>query len=110
MKTAVFVVFELDAELDGLIKNLSEKGYNGAIIPSSSFTSALLSAGEDEPTTMNLLDLSRGVSHGNPTFMTLVEEDKLDEVKNIINDYTEHFHKVKGGMFGLPLSFFEGSF
>lgn len=110
MKTAVFVVFELGAELEGLVRSLSDKGHNGAIIPSSSFTSALLSSSEDEPTTLNLLDLSRGVSHGNPTFLTLVEEKDLPEVKSIINDYTDHFHKIKGGMFGLPLSFFEGSF
>lgn len=110
MKTAVFVVFELGAKLDGLIKSLSDKGYNGVIIPSSSFSSSLLTGNEDEPTTMNLTDLSSKVSHGNPTFMTLVEEKNLLKVKSIINEYTEHFHKIKGGMFGVPLVFFEGSF
>jgi hypothetical protein len=110
MKTAVFVVFELGAKLDGLIKSLSDKGYNGAIIPSSSFSSSLLTGNEDEPMTMNLTDLSSKVSHGNPTFMTLVEEKNLPEVKSIINEYTDHFRRIKGGMFGVPLDFFEGSF
>lgn len=110
MKTAIFVVFELDAALEGLIKALSAKGYNGAIIPSSSFTSALLAGRKEEKEPLSSLEISKGVIKGNPTFFTLVEERDIEKVRAIINEYTADFCKIKGGMFGVPLTFFEGSF
>ena len=39
----------------------------------------------------------------------IVDEDKLETIKNVIRDYTDNFKAIKGCMYSRPMSDYEGS-
>ena len=47
---------------------------------------------------------------GNLTLFIIIEEEKLEALKNEIRSSTDNFHQIKGGMFVLPLASVEGTF
>ena len=44
------------------------------------------------------------------TGLPILEEEKLEELKNIIRTKTENFKKIEGGMYCLDIKDYEGSF
>ncbi|MCI2068367.1 MAG: hypothetical protein LKJ88_02180 [Bacilli bacterium] len=110
METVLYAVFQAGAEIDGLLLKLAENGYNGTYVPASSIHSLTSSEEEDEPSVISLSHLMQGKRTVNPCFFLVLKEGQETKAKAIIREYTASFKKIKGAIFGWPLSFFEGSF
>ncbi|MBQ9265981.1 MAG: hypothetical protein IJ186_02785 [Bacilli bacterium] len=109
MKHLLFAVFENTDGTHELIHELAEKGINGTVLASTSLRHILHSI-EEERTFITLRQLERQQFEDNTTFYTLIEEENLDNVLNIIRKGTNNFKDIKGGMFVLPVERYEGSF
>ena len=110
MKQLLFVVLENKPETEEVIHELSNRGFNGTILSSTSVHNFMLDEEDDVPSFFSLAHISEKKFVHNTTLYFILEEDKLAEVQQIIRDITKNFTKVKGGMFKTPISSFEGSF
>ena len=54
--------------------------------------------------------LTDDLPSGNLTLFIVIEEEKLEALKQEIREATENWTKIKGGMFVLPLTSVEGTF
>ena len=110
MKQLLFVVLENKPETEEAIHELSNRGFNGTILSSTSVHNFMLDEEDDVPSFFSLAHISEKKFVHNTTLYFILEEDKLAEVQQIIRDITKNFTKVNGGMFKTPISSFEGSF
>ena len=110
MKHLLFVVLENKPTTEELIHELSNKGFNGTILSSTSVHNFMLDEEEDVPSFFSLAHISEKKFVHNTTLYFILEDEKLNEVQQIIRDVTSNFTKVKGGMFKTPIESFEGSF
>ncbi len=109
MKHLLFAVFENSDAAREVIHKLAESGFNGTVLASTSLRHIWHSLDENE-TFITLRHLEKMQFEDNTTFYTLLEEKELEEALEIIRKHTDHFKKVKGGMFVLPVERYEGSF
>ncbi len=109
MRHLLFAVFENTDETREVIHRLAEQGINGTVLASTSLRHILHSI-EEERSMITLRQLERMQFEDNTTFYTLLEEDKLEEALEAIRKETDHFQKIRGGMFVLPVERYEGSF
>jgi hypothetical protein len=110
MKYACFAVFEAGAKVDDLLSNLHDQGFNGTYLSGASINSLVQSFPDDEPSVISLRSVTNSLKKENPTFFLIVKEEQLPTLKRCLEDYTANYAKIRGGFFGWPLSFFEGSF
>lgn len=109
MKSILFAVFENESDIDPLLFSLHERGFNGTFLPASSFNSLANASLEESP----VLSLSEALGHkkvDNPAFFLVLDEKDFPTIKSAIEEYTDSFKRIKGGIFVWPLSYFEGSF
>lgn len=109
MKQLITAVLEDHNITEEILVTLSKAGYNGTVIASTSLKHTLENGGEI-PMFINLSHFESDRYENNTTLQIIVEDDKVDEVLNIIREKTVGFTKCKGGMFVQPLERFEGSF
>jgi len=110
MKKLLFVVLEQTQDTHNLLHELSLKGINGTAVASSSLKHILADENEDIPQFISLSHIHENKFTQNTTIYFVLEEKEVNEVKEIIRNYTNNFTSTKGGMFSLPLNDFEGSF
>ena len=110
MKNLLFVILENKPETEELIHVLSDRGFNGTILSSTSVHNFLLDEEDDVPSFFSLAHISEKKFVHNTTLYFILEEEKMAEVQQIIREITGNFTKVKGGMFKSPIQSFEGSF
>ena len=110
MKQLLFVILENKPETEEVIHELSNRGFNGTILSSTSVHNFMLDEEDDVPSFFSLAHISEKKFVHNTTLYFILEEEKLSEVQEIIRKITGNFTKVKGGMFKTPISSFEGSF
>ena len=110
MKHLLFVILENRKETEELIHELSNKGFNGTILSSTSVHNFLLDEEEDVPSFFSLAHISEKKFVHNTTLYFILEDEKIAEIQQIIREITGNFTKVRGGMFKTPIESFEGSF
>ena len=110
MKHLLFVVLENKPATTDLIHELSKRGFNGTILSSTSVHNFILDEEEDVPSFISLAHVSENKFVHNTTLYFILEQEKMEEVQQIIREITKNFTKVKGGMFKTPIESFEGSF
>jgi hypothetical protein len=110
MQYVLYAVFEAGADIDPLFNSLHQKGFNGTYLPGASLNTLLHSSKEEEPSFLSLRSALTPEKKNNATFFLVVKEEQFSQVRKIIEDYTDSFKKIRGGLFAWPLSFFEGSF
>lgn len=110
MKHLLFVTLENTKQCYDLIHKLSNLGYNGTVLSSTSLKHILQDENEDVPSFFSLAHIHENKFVQNTTIYFILEDDELEEVKKEIRDATESFKNTKGGMFALPLESYEGSF
>lgn len=110
MKHLLFVVLENKKETNDLIRDLEEKGFNGTVLSSTSLKHFIHDEEEDSLSFVSLAHLSEEKFVHNTTIYFILEDDKLNMVKDEIRKLTNNFTLVKGGMFATPIESFEGSF
>ena len=110
MKHLLFVVLENKPSTQDVIHELSNKGFNGTILSSTSVHNYMLDEEEDTPAFFSFAHISENKFVHNTTLYFILEDEKLAEVQQIIREITGNFTKVRGGMFKTPIESFEGSF
>ncbi len=110
MKHLLFVVLENKPETEEVIHELSNRGFNGTILSSTSVHNFMLDEEDDVPSFFSLAHISEKKFVHNTTLYFILDDEKIDEVRQIIREITGNFEKVKGGMFETPIEKFEGSF
>ena len=109
MKVMLYVVLDHLPKTEQLLRNLSEKGYNGTVIPTAGLRHVLPKF-EDQKMAVSLANLVDDIPQGNITLFIVIDEDKVETLKDEIREATGNFNEIKGGMFVLPLTSWEGSF
>lgn len=110
MKHLLFTTLENTKETYDLIHHLSQLGYNGTVLSSTSLKHILQDENEDVPSFISLAHFHENKFVQNTTIYFILEEDELEEVKSEIRKATKDFTSTKGGMFATKLESFEGSF
>ena len=103
MKVLLFAILDHVDATEKLLHKLSSQGYNGLhhVLPKFEDT---------QSGAISLASMVDDLPSGNLTLFIVIEEEKVDELKQEIREATSNFKKVKGGMFILPLVDVEGSF
>lgn len=110
MKHLLFVILEENETTAELLRELSNEGYNGTVISSTSLKHVLHDQNEDTPFFINLSMIHSNNFVENTIINLVLDEEDLEIVKNIIRKYSEGFTKIKGGMYSTLLESYEGSF
>lgn len=110
MKQLLFVVLENKPATQEIIHELSRRGFNGTILSSTSIHNYMIDEEEDTPSFFSLAHIAENKFVHNTTLYFILEEEKLQEVKEVIREITGNFTIVRGGMFKSPITDFEGSF
>ncbi len=97
-----------DATLD-LLHSIREKGYNGTIINTVSLKHELEGTEEDDVQVLTLHSIEKRHIDESLTCRFIVDEEKLEELKQTIRDLTGNFTLVHGGMYSRPLPDYEGT-
>lgn len=109
MKVMLYVVLDHVSETEQLLRQLSKKGYNGTVVPTTGLHHVLPKF-DNGSGAISLASMVDDLPEGNITLFMIIDDVKVDEVKNDIREATHNFTYVKGGMFVLPLISWEGSF
>lgn len=109
MKVMLFAILDRLDATEELIRSLSKEGYNGTVISTTDIKHILpqLTGGG---VSVSLSMLADDLPSGNVTLFIIIDEDKLEDLKQEIRDATGNWTKAGGGMFVLPLLSFEGTF
>lgn len=110
MKHLLFVVLENTKETTDVIHELSQKGFNGTVISSTSLKHLLQDERADLPSFISLSQIHSNSLTQNTTIYFILEDEELEEVRALIRERTNHFQNTKGGMFSTPIESYEGSF
>lgn len=110
MKVLLFAILDHVDATEKLLHKLSSQGYNGTVIPTSGLHHVLPKFEDTQSGAISLASMVDDLPSGNLTLFIVIEEEKVDELKQEIREATSNFKKVKGGMFILPLVDVEGSF
>ncbi len=110
MKQHLFVILHNTDAAHQLFRQLHNRGYNGTTASTSSISRTLLEDPEFEPMIGNLRQVINSGFESNIALYIILDESRVEEVKNLIRDATDHFTSTHGGMAVIPLISFEGSF
>ena len=109
MKVMLYCVLDHVAETEQLLRDLSEKGYNGTVIPTTGLHHVLPKF-DDGSAAISLASMVDDLPQGNITLFIVIDEEKVDDLKKVIVEATHDFTYIKGGCFVLPILSWEGSF
>ena len=109
MKKLLFAILDHVPATEELLRRLSEKGYNGTVIPTSGLHHILPKFDDDMSGAIPLAAMVDDLPSGNLTLFITIDEDKLDDLKKMIREATYSFKSIKGGMFVLQSTDNEGS-
>jgi uncharacterized protein YaaQ len=110
MKVMLFAILDHVGATEELLRDLSKEGYNGTVIDTVGMHHVLPKFTEKGSAAVSLANLVDDLPKGNLTLFIIIEEEKLETLKNKIREATGNFSDVKGGMFVLPLVSVEGTF
>ena len=110
MKYLLFTTLENTKETHDLIHKLSNLGYNGTVLSSTSLKHILNDENEDVPSFFSLAHYHENKFVQNTTIYFILNDYEVKEVQEEIRIATNNFKSTKGGMFVTKLDSFEGSF
>lgn len=112
MKVLLFAVLERGQATDQLYSAIINDGYNGTMIKTQSLKHILKGTDLEKAAAISLSEIAEETHEAgqNSTMFVIVDEEKLPRLQKDIREYTEHFAKIHGAMFVVPIDSFEGSF
>jgi hypothetical protein len=110
MKQLLFVILQNTDHAHALFRELHNRGYNGTTASTSSISRTLLEDPNFEPMIGNLRQVVNSGFESNISLYIILDETKMEEVKQLIRKFTDHFQATHGGMAVINLASFEGSF
>lgn len=109
MKRILYLILDSgEAALDAY-RSIKKSGFNGTLVESASLRHALDWGYPEERHFFSLAAYEASQNKEESTFaMFIVDEERLEDLKNTIREHTDHFHKVKGAMFSKKIEDYEG--
>ncbi len=109
MKRILYLFLESGEAALEAYSSIKKSGYNGTLIESASLRHALLFSEPEDRHFFSLSAYEASLHKEESTFaMFIVDEDKLESLKETIREHTDSFHKVKGAMFSKKIEDYEG--
>jgi len=108
MKRLVYLVLKQSPDVFGVLDEIRKDGYNATVVSTESLHHALDDAPEDKHF-FNLRHIEEMAKQESMLCLFVVDEDKVEHLKQVIRANTNHFTLVKGFMFSRPIEDFEGS-
>ncbi len=103
----LYVVLDKGEDTRLLLNQIVKDGYNGTLIRTKGIKHL---SGDDTSAYLSLSQIAENTDDASATVFFILEEDKLVPLQNEIKKGTDHFKKIHGAMFVLPIKDFEGSF
>lgn len=108
MKRALYVVLKNVNNTHEALESLKASGFNATIVSSESLRHAIEEENDDHHFfTLRHLDIHD--IHESLFCLFVVDEKRLNELKDLIRSHTNNFESIKGFMFSSPISDYEGS-
>ena len=109
MKRLFYLILENDSKAFSAFEEIKAHGFNGTIVSTESIKHAVDEVPEENHF-FNLRNYENQKNLVGLMCMFVIDEERLEELKQIIRDYTNNFKDIKGGMFSKKIYDFEGSF
>lgn len=108
MKRIVYLVLKSSLESVHTLEEIRKDGYNATIMTTESLRHAIDEIPE-ERYFFTLRQVEKVTSNESILCLFIVDEDKLEHLKEVVRKNTENFKKIKGFMFSRPIDDYEGS-
>ncbi len=109
MKRILYLFLESGEAALEAYSSIKRSGYNGTLIESASLRHTLDFSELADRHFFSLSSYEASQNKEESTFaMFIVDESKLDDLKNTIREHTDNFRKVKGAMFSKAIEDYEG--
>ncbi len=109
MKRILYLFLENSPVAVEVLQAVKEKGYNGTMLETISVRHAIESTLPEETHFFNLMDWDMLNTRESTVTMFLIDEDKVDDLKEEIRIHTGNFGKIKGAMFTKKIDDYEGT-
>lgn len=108
MKKALYLIIELNDDSYSVLQKIKERGFNATIISTESLRHALEYLPEEQHFyTLRHHEQKELITSA--TCIFVLDEEKLEELKQIIRETTNNFLDLKGFMYSKDLKDYEGS-
>ena len=108
MKVELTLVLKTTERAFETLEALKSSGFNATVMSSESLRHAL-DYYPGEHTFINLRHIEEKEEMESVLCLFLVDDDRLDDLKNVIREYTNNFKEIKGFMYSRPIDDYEGS-
>lgn len=108
MKRALYLVLKSSPKAFETFEDLKERGFNGTAVSSESLRRAVEYYPEEHHF-FNLRDLEKHDIKESIFVIFVIDEDKLEELKDVIRWDTENFTNPRGFMYSYELKDYEGN-
>lgn len=108
MKRIVYLVMKQSSDAFKALETIKKGGYNATIVSTESLRH-MIDEHPEEKHFFNLRNLEKMSLQESLYCMFIVDEEKLEPLKQVIRESTDHFNKVKGFMYSKKIEDYEGS-
>ena len=108
MKVELTLVLKTTERAFDTLEALKKAGFNATVISSESLRHAL-DYYPGEHTFINLRHIEQKEELESVLCLFLVDDNRLEDLKNVIREYTSNFKEIKGFMYSRPIDDYEGS-
>lgn len=108
MKVELTLVLKTTERAFETLEALKSAGFNATVMSSESLRHAL-DYYPGEHTFINLRHIEQKEELESVLCLFLVDDNRLEDLKNVIREYTNNFKEIKGFMYSRPTDDYEGS-
>ena len=108
MKVELTLVLKTTERAFETLEALKSAGFNATVMSSESLRPAL-DYYPGEHTFINLRHIEQKEELESVLCLFLVDDNRLEDLKNVIREYTSNFKEIKGFMYSRPIDDYEGS-
>ena len=107
MKVELTLVLKTTERAFETLEALKSAGFNATVMSSESLRHAL-DYYPGEHTFINLRHIEQKEELESVLCLFLVDDNRLEDLKNVIREYTNNFEEIKGFMYSRPIDDYEG--
>ena len=108
MKRIVYLVLKSNPDAIHTLEEIRRDGYNATIMTTESLHHAMDELPEERHF-FTLRQVEKMSTNESILCLFIVDEDKLEHLKEVVRNNTDNFNKIKGFMFSRPIEDYEGS-
>ena len=108
MKRIVYLVLKSTPEAIATLDAITHEGYNATVMTTESLRHAIEELPEEKHF-FTLRQVEKVRTNESVLCLFIVDEDKLEHLKEVVRNHTENFNRIKGFMFSRPIEDYEGS-